>query len=62
MKKVRVNHCLEEERLPMSYLPHTLSRPATRLSDAEANAIFLQWRANNVYHDAKFLDVKTIPF
>ncbi|WP_066025006.1 QWxxN domain [Enterococcus mundtii] len=41
---------------------HTLGRPATRLSDAEANAIFLQWRANNVYHDAKFLDVKTIPF
>lgn len=41
---------------------HTLSRPVTRLSDAEVNAIFLQWRANNVYQDAKFQDIKTIPF
>ncbi|MDA9461921.1 hypothetical protein B835_1848 [Enterococcus mundtii 3F] len=41
---------------------HALSRPATRLSEAEVNAIFLQWRANNVYKDAKFQDIKTIPF
>ncbi|WP_238046434.1 QWxxN domain [Enterococcus mundtii] len=39
----------------------TLRRPATKLTDAEVNAIFLQWRTNNVFIAANFKNIKTIP-
>ena len=39
----------------------TIRRPATKLTDAEVNAIFLQWRTNNVFIAANFKNIKTIP-